>query len=88
MTNTRRCRCLGLLGVGLSLIALTGCQTWTYSSGMTLPSPRYLGHRPQYIPPSPDFPLERELAFMQQQLTGPGAAQGAPAPAVPGVGAP
>jgi hypothetical protein len=77
-------RNLGALGLGLTLAGLTGCQTWTYSSGMTLPSPRYLQHRPQYIPPSPDFPLERELAAMQQQQqAGPAAGGGAPAPLVP-----
>jgi hypothetical protein len=38
-----------------SLFAFVGCQTWT--GGMTLPSPRYLQHTPQYIPSSPPFPL-------------------------------
>jgi hypothetical protein len=32
---------------------------------MTLPSPWYLQHLPQYIPPSPGFPLERELAGLE-----------------------
>jgi hypothetical protein len=32
-----------------------------------VPEPaHYLKTRPQYIPPSPDFPLERELAYMRQ----------------------
>jgi hypothetical protein len=79
-------RLVSVLGLGLALAGLTGCQTWTYSSGMTLPSPRYLQHRPQYIPPSPDFPLERELAYMQQQQPAPGAAPGIPPPVVPGGG--
>ncbi|MBN9522232.1 hypothetical protein J0H58_27560 [bacterium] len=39
-----------------------GCQTWV--GGMTLPSPRYLQHYPQYFPPDPSFPLPRELATM------------------------
>jgi hypothetical protein len=39
-----------------------GCQTWV--GGMTLPSPRYLEHYPQYFPPDPAFPLPRELATM------------------------
>ncbi len=39
-----------------------GCQTWV--GGMTLPSPRYLEHYPQYFPPDPPFPLPRELATM------------------------
>jgi hypothetical protein len=77
-------RTIGALGLGVLLATLTGCQTWTYSSGMTLPSGRYLQHRPQYFPPSPDFPLERELAYMQQQEPVgaiPGAPAVAPAPA-------
>jgi len=46
------------LGVGLS-----GCQTWV--GGMTLPSPRYLEHYPQYFAPDPAFPLPREQASME-----------------------
>jgi hypothetical protein len=35
-----------------------------------VPQPgHYTNRRPQYIPPSPDYPLERELAYMQQQST-------------------
>ena len=37
-----------------------GAQTTV--SGMTLPSPRYLHHYPQYVPADPAFPLQRELA--------------------------
>ena len=57
----------GLAVAGLALIAggLTGCQTQI--AGMTLPSPYYLQHRPQYFPPEPSFPLSRELATMQTQ---------------------
>ena len=40
-----------------------GCQTWV--GGMTLPSPRYLEHYPQYFPPDPPFPLQQELNSMQ-----------------------
>ena len=54
---------LVLAGAGLALTALSGCQTWV--AGMTLPSPRYLQHPPQYIQDSPPFPLSRELASMQ-----------------------
>ena len=87
MKKSHGWRSVNVLGLGLLLAGLTGCQTWTYSSGMTLPSGRYLQHRPQYIPPSPDFPLERELAFMeQQQQVGPGAAGGGAPQVVPGVG--
>src|SRR5262245_15233851 len=64
---------LACLGLGLAL--LSGCQTWT--SGMTLPSPRYLQHPPQYLAPSPPFPLTRELASQERA-----------AAAVPDVGAP
>src|SRR5262245_61866862 len=53
-----------LAGLGLSLVTLSGCQTWT--SGMTLPSGRYLEHPPQYFPPSPPFPLPRELASQER----------------------
>lgn len=31
-----------------------------------LPSPRYLQHPPQYFPPSPEFPLARELASQER----------------------
>jgi hypothetical protein len=34
----------------------------TLYGGMTLPSPRYLEHHPQYFPPDPAHPLPRELA--------------------------
>src|SRR5271154_1493121 len=74
----------GLVLAGLS----TGCQTWTYQSGMTLPSGHYLQHPPQYIPPSPDFPLSRELATMESQGVGSTVPPGAAAqvlPPIPGV---
>ena len=44
---------------GLALSGSTGCQTQL--AGMTLPSPHYLEHPPQYVPPAPPFPLTREL---------------------------
>lgn len=77
-------RCLA--GLGLALLALSGCQTW--QAGMTLPSGRYLEHPPQYIPPSPPFPLPRELASQEAAaaaaLGGPGPAPlPAPVPPVP-----
>jgi hypothetical protein len=34
----------------------------TCPGGMTLPSPEYLQHPPQYFPPTPSFPLKKELA--------------------------
>lgn len=65
MKTTRRWQCL-VGAVGLVLTAsLTGCQT--NIAGMTLPSGHYLQHPPQYFPPSPPFPLTRELATMQAQ---------------------
>jgi hypothetical protein len=61
---------------GLLLLA-SGCQTWVPEIGMTLPSPNYLKHQPQYIPPSPSYPLARELASLEDAA----AAQQNPPPA-------
>jgi hypothetical protein len=55
----RRLRAFGAISMVLGMISLVGCQTWI--AGMTLPSPYYLQHNPQYFPEDPDFPLEREL---------------------------
>jgi len=63
MKMMRRRPGLRSAGLGLALLALGGCQTWV--AGMTLPSGRYLEHPPQYIPPSPPFPLSRELASQE-----------------------
>jgi hypothetical protein len=65
MKTTRRWRSWYATGLGLGLAALCGCQT--QMAGMTLPSGRYLEHPPQYIPPAPFFPLQRELATMEAQ---------------------
>jgi hypothetical protein len=84
--TTQRIRLL-LAGAAMVLATTTGCQTWT--SGMTLPSGRYLEHPPQYFPPSPAFPLSRELATMEKQqaaVTGVPAAPGLPDGGVPGGG--
>lgn len=81
--NRRMVR-LMLAGATVVLAASTGCQTWT--AGMTLPSGRYLEHPPQYFPPSPAFPLSKELATMEKQQA---AAAGVPAvPGVPDAGMP
>ena len=56
---------------GLLLGMSTGCQTWVPGACMTLPSPYYLDHPPQYIPESPRYPLPREL----KSLTDAAAAQ-------------
>src|SRR5262245_39473702 len=95
MKRTRRWRGLGVAGLGLALAALSGCQTWV--AGMTLPSGRYLQHPPQYFPPSPAFPLTRELASLDNSWAAaapPGVAAPlpppvvAPAPGAPGAPAP
>jgi hypothetical protein len=72
-------------GLGLALAALSGCQTWV--AGMTLPSGRYLQHPPQYFPPSPAYPLTRELAALDTSWAAPGP-PGAAGPLPPPVVAP
>jgi hypothetical protein len=86
MNTTRRWPGCCLAGLGLALATLSGCQTWV--AGMTLPSGRYLNHPPQYFPPSPAFPLSRELASQEAAAgaLGPGGPAGplpAPVPGVP-----
>lgn len=75
--------------LGLGLITQTGCQT--YFGGMTLPSPHYLQQRPQYFPPDPTFPLQREVDSMQDAdgalRRGAAAGIGVAAPAIGPVGA-
>lgn len=51
----------GVSGLVLSL-TLSGCQT--YFGGMTLPSPHYLKHYPQFLATDPAFPLQRERDSM------------------------
>jgi hypothetical protein len=84
-TNQRNRRWLASVAafLGLALLCSTGCQTWT--SGMTLFSPRYLQHYPQYFAPDPEFPLPRELASMEDPE---GAARRAGGPAIGGPVAP
>src|SRR5581483_6204972 len=66
MGSARRWLVRGVAGVGVTVTALTGCQTYPAGfGGMTLPSPHYLKHYPQYFPPDPPFPLQRELDSMQ-----------------------
>jgi hypothetical protein len=43
----------------------------TATTGMTPPSGRYLQHYPQYFPPDPAFPLQRELDEMNKRETAP-----------------
>jgi hypothetical protein len=82
MMISTSCRTLACLtGLGLGLAALSGCQTNV--AGMTLPSPHYLEHPPQYIPPSSPYPLPRELASQEATYAAPvpGAAPAVPLPA-------
>lgn len=54
-----------LAGLGLvAVLFVSGCQTWVPEAGITMPSPHYLRHPPTYIPPSPPFPLQKELDGM------------------------
>lgn len=56
-----------LAGVTLTIVVtLCGCQTWVPQAGLTLPSPSYLDHPPQYIPRSPGFPLAKELESLER----------------------
>ncbi len=57
--------CVTLIGAGLLIIG-SGCQTWVPTAGVTLPSGHYLEHPPQYIQPSPSFPLPKELANLEE----------------------
>jgi len=54
------------LVLGLIMALVGGCQTWVPEAGLTLPSPHYLRHPPQYIPPSPPFPLPNELSTLEK----------------------
>jgi hypothetical protein len=90
MNIMRRWPCLCLVSLGLVCSSLVGCQTNV--AGMTLPSGYYMQHPPQYIPPSPPFPLTRELAEMEAQnggATPPAvAAPVPPSPVAPAIGTP
>jgi hypothetical protein len=89
MTTTRRWQLLGAAGLGLGLSLTAGCQTHIISAGMTLPSPHYMEHPPQYFPPDPDYPLQREVNTQLNQAAAAAAANPAaiagpvPVPAVP-----
>ncbi len=66
MTTRNRWAWLMSAGMGLSLALLAGCQTWVPEAGITMPSPSYLKHPPQYIPRSPAFPLAKESASLEE----------------------
>ena len=59
MSKSCRAGLLALAGLGLTFVA--GCQNSPMDAGITLPSPWYLQHPPQYFPPSPPYPLSNEL---------------------------
>jgi hypothetical protein len=77
MTKRRRA---WFVSAGLGLALVGGCQTWVPTAGLTLPSPRYLQHAPQYFPESPGFPLPRELNSLEEAAMQPA---GGPAPPLP-----
>ena len=77
MKRTRRWPWLLVGGFVLSLTTLTGCQTYFPEAGLTLPSGHYLRHPPQYIPPSPDYPVTNELRHLEE------ASRAQPTPALP-----
>jgi hypothetical protein len=64
MMTTRQTCVLALAGLGLSF--LSGCQTWVTEAGITVPSPHYLRHSPQYFPPSEPYPLPKELRSLEE----------------------
>lgn len=84
MQSTRRWLTRGAAGVGLGCVGLVGCQTYPAGmGGMTLPSPHYLKHYPQYFTPEQAFPLQRELdAMMDPEGLGRPGLGVAPPPAV------
>ena len=82
MNAIRRWQRQCLLGITLLLGTVSGCQTWFPEAGLTLPTGHYLRHQPQYIPPSPEFPLSREAAHLDEAYRQPGLAS--PRPFVPG----
>ena len=89
MTISRRWQLACAAGLGLGLSATTGCQTHIIGTGMTLPSPHYLEHPPQYFPPDPTFPLQRERDSMLDPDGAIRRGVAGPLPAVPGpLGAP
>ncbi len=54
------------LALGVMLTSTAGCQTWVPEAAITLPTWRYLDHPPTYIPPSPAYPLPKELNSLEE----------------------
>ena len=73
-----------LAGLCVGLAVLSGCQTWVPEAGLTLPSGWYLQHYPTYIPPSPPFPLTRELNTLEAAAAEQAASPVRPTVVVPG----
>lgn len=71
MMTKSRLRNWWLALLGLALFLPSGCAYQTWVAGMTLPSGKYLDHPPQYFPPSPPFPLSRELAYQERVWAAP-----------------
>jgi hypothetical protein len=70
--NGRKVRSWWLAALcGAALAGTSGCQTYFVETGQTLPTGRYLQHPPQYIPPSPPFPLPNEQASLEQAVAQP-----------------
>jgi hypothetical protein len=65
MIMKRRRTWLAAAGVGLAV--LSGCQTYNAESNLTLPTAHYLGHVPQYMPPSPPYPLTKETKSLEDE---------------------
>ena len=86
MKTLRRWLCLNAAGLGLALTALSGCQAHIMDASLTLPSGWYLRQQPQYIPKTPDYPLPRETANLQDAVAAP--VPPGPRPLIPGGGAP
>jgi hypothetical protein len=64
------------------------CGGRAASAGMRLPSGQYVQHPPQYFPPSPAFPLTRELATQEAVWSAPPAAMVVPPMPVPALAVP
>jgi hypothetical protein len=61
ITKRRLLQCL-TAAAGIGAVATAGCQTRI--GGVPYPTPHYLQHVPQYFPPDPPFPLQRERDSM------------------------
>jgi hypothetical protein len=66
MKASTRTKCWTAVALGLGLSFSSGCQTWVPEAGLTLPTGHYLRHVPQFIPPSPPYPLPKELASIEE----------------------